>query len=705
MTEKIKGVTRTLAIVSLTISVLTAGVNPANASQLPWATTGQVTSDSLTDQVATQAKDGSSFVAWTSGTDLKYAYRAQGSSTISQAMTISGVTSKRKVSIAPYGSNQALLVWQEGDATTVTFKASILSAETAGTEVAIGSLNANLSSQNNAMSLNVNSNGKATLAIILTNSSWNRKAYASNFDGTNWNGLTLISGTQESVNDVWAVTRNSNTIVMINYYNPTTSRTEYATTAYSASTWSTLDTFTGTTYPTFEDEIFVDASQNIHFVWTTYVNPKKIVYSKIAADQLTVTNEDVTAANVNSPSYARLAVSSSGELAVGFMNSESAVIKASYTIKPVSGSWSSAVPISSAHFETVVENYSLLDVAYTPNGRLVMAWTEKYSGTGRLVYAAVKADSSSAFGAEQRLSAVSSQMDMNPQIITGSDNTVTVTYVDSNAFLYAASLNADVTTFSAQVSLGQVNGDTRLSRIFGAQGSTGQATVFWRSNSNGIKFATTDTAVIPSTPPGDPAPGPVSTPASESATDSSCATGVFSTSNKAGLLINGGANYSRSRTVKLNLSWTGCQSSVLVSNYSDFRSASEFALTSTGIQKWTLAKSKNDRIARIVYVKYKNSTGQYSSVYTDSIRVDRLAPKIIEVAGQNLANSKYSVSMKIADTNSGIGRIYFYDSNKKLIATSYYRGSTRKLTVGKTKATFFKVKDRAGNFTDFQPLK
>lgn len=93
--------------------------------------------------------------------------------------------------------------------------------------------------------------------------------------------------------------------------------------------------------------------------------------------------------------------------------------------------------------------------------------------------------------------------------------------------------------------------------------------------------------------------------------------------NAASVSIDGGATYARSTNVSLALAATGTPTEMIVGNDNSFtgRSYEPFAVS----RAWTLAAG-GDNVSQTVYAKFRDAAGNESSLASDSIFVDTVAP-------------------------------------------------------------------------------
>lgn len=191
----------------------------------------------------------------------------------------------------------------------------------------------------------------------------------------------------------------------------------------------------------------------------------------------------------------------------------------------------------------------------------------------------------------------------------------------------------------------------------------------------------------------------------------------FTSGRPVGVSINDGAEFTRSRNVTVTVTATAGSTQALVSNDGGFKSAKTFTLTDASAEiSWTLVATKDERLPKVVYVKFVTRFGNQSLAQTDDIILDTTAPTTTSASGATAtvpdatvtvqsvrATRRNGVSLRVraSDTNSGIGSF-------EVKKSAGGRAVTVKATSPKAKTHTVRVKttakrlwirsvDRAGN--------
>ncbi len=169
--------------------------------------------------------------------------------------------------------------------------------------------------------------------------------------------------------------------------------------------------------------------------------------------------------------------------------------------------------------------------------------------------------------------------------------------------------------------------------------------------------------------------------------------------------INSGANYTTTRQVTLSLSATDALPStsiayVIISNDPLFTGSSWVPYATQ--KAWWLAAGDGNKT---VYVKFKDTSGNISGVYSDGIILDSVAPTgsvLINNGISATSNRQVILSLPTTDPSAGSGVAYVIISNDASFAGAswipYASSKTWWLTDGiGTKAVYIRYKDKAGN--------
>ena len=162
--------------------------------------------------------------------------------------------------------------------------------------------------------------------------------------------------------------------------------------------------------------------------------------------------------------------------------------------------------------------------------------------------------------------------------------------------------------------------------------------------------------------------------ATNSAGTSQGAVVSFTSGRPVGVSINDGAEFTNSRKVTVSVTATSGSTQAIISNDGGFKSATTVALTDASADiPWTLVATKDERLPKVVYVKFVTRFGNQSLAQSDDIILDTTAP-VTSSATASAASvpdssasvqsfralaGKNGVTLKVAasDSNSGIGSI------------------------------------------------
>lgn len=146
----------------------------------------------------------------------------------------------------------------------------------------------------------------------------------------------------------------------------------------------------------------------------------------------------------------------------------------------------------------------------------------------------------------------------------------------------------------------------------------------------------------------------------------------FTSGRPVGVSINDGAEFTNSRKVTVSVTATAGSTQAIVSNDGGFKTARTFTLTDASAEiEWTLVATKDERLPKVVYVKFVTRLGNQSLAQSDDIILDTTAPTTSSAAGASAtvpesavsvqsvlsAKKRNGVTLRVsaADSNSGIG--------------------------------------------------
>ncbi|MCX6035203.1 MAG: C39 family peptidase [Chloroflexi bacterium] len=186
-----------------------------------------------------------------------------------------------------------------------------------------------------------------------------------------------------------------------------------------------------------------------------------------------------------------------------------------------------------------------------------------------------------------------------------------------------------------------------------------------------------------------------STPATDTIT--------FDTVAPAGsVVIDGGATFAASTSVKLTLSATDTTSGVAQISFSnDWSTWSAWESYATN-KSWTLSSGDG---SKTVYVRYQDNAGNISTPATDTITLDTVAPAgsvVIDGSATYAASTGVNLTLSATDATSGIAQMSFSNNGSTWSAwKSYATSKAWTLSSGDgNKTVYAKYKDNAGNISD-----
>ncbi|MFM8871741.1 MAG: hypothetical protein ACKOFD_09215, partial [Actinomycetota bacterium] len=187
----------------------------------------------------------------------------------------------------------------------------------------------------------------------------------------------------------------------------------------------------------------------------------------------------------------------------------------------------------------------------------------------------------------------------------------------------------------------------------------------------------------------------------------------FTTSRPVGVSINEAAEFTNSRSVTVSVTGTTGSAQAILSNDGGFTDSKTFSLTDGSAEiPWTLIASKDERLPKVVYVKFVSRLGSTSTPYQDDIILDTTAPTMTSATATSTTSSPTAVTaaaarggvrmtVRASDKNSGIGTVQVKTSSRGRVTdvpTSNPRATSRIVRINTTKKTLWvRVVDRAGN--------
>lgn len=163
--------------------------------------------------------------------------------------------------------------------------------------------------------------------------------------------------------------------------------------------------------------------------------------------------------------------------------------------------------------------------------------------------------------------------------------------------------------------------------------------------------------------------------------------------------INGGATYTASTSVTLNLSASDATSGLDVMRFSNNGSTWSSWESYNTSKSWTLTATEGNQW---VYVQYRDHAGHVSDNYSDSIILDTISPTgTIQVNGgaAYTTSSGVTLNLSASDATSGVNDMRFSNDNSTWSSWEAYSTSKAWTLSGGdgTKTVYVQYRDHAGN--------
>ena len=191
----------------------------------------------------------------------------------------------------------------------------------------------------------------------------------------------------------------------------------------------------------------------------------------------------------------------------------------------------------------------------------------------------------------------------------------------------------------------------------------------------------------------------------------------FTSARPVGVTVNDAAEFTNSRTVTVTVTGPTGSAQAILSNDGGFANSKTFTLTDASADvPWTLVASKDERLPKVVYVKFVSRLGSASTPYQDDIILDTTAPTMTGTTGTATSSSSGAVTVsavraapkggvrlvvRASDKNSGIGKVQVKSSTRGKVsdvATGSPKATSRTVRVNTAKKKLWvRVVDRAGN--------
>ena len=173
-----------------------------------------------------------------------------------------------------------------------------------------------------------------------------------------------------------------------------------------------------------------------------------------------------------------------------------------------------------------------------------------------------------------------------------------------------------------------------------------------------------------------------------------------------GVSINSGARYTNDPEVRVAIVWPFGERSVVVSNDGGFLLPGIFPVAPT--IAWRLDSSGPERLPKTVYVRFGDSAQNFQ----DDIILDETAPtisvaKLLATVATSARVARraraYTVKVKARDATSGVGKAQV--ASKKASPLPAQKYSTKLRVKAKSKPSWIRVQDKAGNWSRWKKLR
>jgi len=168
-----------------------------------------------------------------------------------------------------------------------------------------------------------------------------------------------------------------------------------------------------------------------------------------------------------------------------------------------------------------------------------------------------------------------------------------------------------------------------------------------------------------------------------------------------GVSINDGALFTNQITVTLTIGAAPGTAQMQVSNDGGFAGAQWEAYTTHKV--WTITQYGNYVIPRVVYVRYKDASGNMSATFSDDIILDVTPPTgsvtIVGSAGSRMrrANTTVTLALSATDDVSGVGWMMLSNQSDFAGASWQAFATSTTWTLDSNNTVYVRFKDYAGN--------
>jgi hypothetical protein len=184
--------------------------------------------------------------------------------------------------------------------------------------------------------------------------------------------------------------------------------------------------------------------------------------------------------------------------------------------------------------------------------------------------------------------------------------------------------------------------------------------------------------------------------------------------------INDASEFTNKKSVTVNVTGPSGSTQAILSNDGGFTDSTTFSLVNNSADiPWTLVASKDERLPKVVYVKFVSRLGNASTPYQDDIILDTTAPTFTSATATGttgggsvsiaaVKRKGASITVRASDKNSGLGAVEVRSSSRKAatrISLSNPKATSAKMSVSTTaKSLQIRVIDRAGNASAWRTI-
>lgn len=194
----------------------------------------------------------------------------------------------------------------------------------------------------------------------------------------------------------------------------------------------------------------------------------------------------------------------------------------------------------------------------------------------------------------------------------------------------------------------------------------------------------------------------------------------FTSLRPVGVSINDAAEFTNKKSITVSVTGPSGSTQAILSNDGGFKTSTTFSLVNNSADiPWTLVASKDERLPKVVYVKFVTRLGNASTPYQDDIILDTTAPTFTSATATGttrggsvsiaaVKRKGASITVRASDKNSGLGAVEVRSSSRKAatrISLSNPKATSTKVSVSTTAKTLqIRVIDRAGNASKWRTV-